>query len=65
MGEDASLTEFTNTSETDDESPDPATTTYAWSADGAACAACGAVVERRWQQDGTLVCPACKEWDRD
>jgi len=41
---------------------DPATTTYAWSGDGAACAACGTVVERRWQQDGSLVCSACKEW---
>jgi len=40
----------------------PATTTYAWSGAGGACDACGEVVERRWGQDGQLVCPACKEW---
>lgn len=44
--------------------PTPATTTYAWSDEGTQCAACGEVVERRWQQDGTLVCVDCKEWDR-
>ncbi|WP_254279824.1 DUF7573 domain-containing protein [Haloarcula marina] len=42
----------------------PATTTYAWSPDGAACGACGTAVERRWRQDGDLVCPDCKEWDQ-
>ena len=63
MGEDASLTEFASASGTDADSADWATTTYAWSEEGAACAACGEVVPRRWQQDGTLVCPACKEWD--
>lgn len=41
---------------------EPATTTYAWSGAGGACDACGEVVERRWGQDGRLVCPACKEW---
>ncbi|RLM96320.1 hypothetical protein [Haloarcula sp. Atlit-7R] len=41
---------------------DPAVTTYAWSPDGAACAECGEVVERRWTQDGILVCGACKSW---
>ncbi|MBV0924164.1 hypothetical protein KTS45_08085 [Halomicroarcula limicola] len=41
-----------------------ATTTYAWSGEGAACGACGETVERRWQQDGSLVCSDCKEWDR-
>jgi len=42
----------------------PATTTYAWDGGGAACEACGEVVERRWQQDGGLVCVACKDWER-
>jgi len=37
-------------------------TTYAWSPEGAACAECGEVVERRWTQDGVLVCGACKSW---
>jgi len=46
----------------DDETVVPAVTTYAWSPDGAACADCGEVVERRWEQDGQLVCGACKAW---
>lgn len=40
----------------------PATPTYAWSADGGPCDACGAVVETRWRDDTGLVCSACKEW---
>ena len=42
----------------------PAKTTYAWDGEGAACEACGETVERRWQQDGGLVCIECKEWGR-
>jgi len=61
MGEDASLEEFESVSETDTETS-TATTTYAWSEDGASCGACGEVGKRRWQQDGSLVCPECKEW---
>jgi len=41
---------------------DPAVSTYAWSPDGADCAACGAVVERRWRDGDELVCSDCKEW---
>ncbi|NLV05193.1 hypothetical protein GOC83_03440 [Haloarcula rubripromontorii] len=41
---------------------EPAVTTYAWSPEGAPCAECGEVVERRWTQDGILVCGACKSW---
>lgn len=44
------------------ETVEPAVTTYAWSPEGAACADCGEVVERRWEQDGQLVCGACKAW---
>jgi len=60
-----------NTAETEGEAPaaeasagavEPAVTTYAWSPEGAACAECGEVVERRWTQDGQLVCGACKSW---
>ncbi|MFC7027243.1 hypothetical protein ACFQJ5_05955 [Halomicroarcula sp. GCM10025324] len=40
----------------------PATTTYAWSDEGTTCEECGAPAERRWQQDGALVCPDCKVW---
>lgn len=54
--------EDTDTGSTTTDDVDPATTTYAWSGEGADCEACGAVVERRWHQDGTLVCVSCKEW---
>ncbi|WP_424001283.1 DUF7573 domain-containing protein [Haloarcula salina] len=47
---------------TDRGTVEPAVTTYAWSPEGAACADCGEVVERRWEQDGQLVCGACKSW---
>lgn len=39
-----------------------ARSTYAWSPDGAPCAACDATVQRRWRDDSGLVCPDCKEW---
>lgn len=42
--------------------PDEAATTYAWSDNGTTCERCGETVERRWQQDGRLVCPGCKDW---
>lgn len=48
--------------EEETESVTPATTTYAWTGDGATCTDCGEVVERRWEQDGSLVCSECKEW---
>ena len=41
---------------------DPATATYRWQPDGAACARCGATTERQWLDDGEFVCPDCKEW---
>jgi hypothetical protein len=41
---------------------DPAAATATWSPDGAACAACGTVVERRWRDGEDLVCGDCKEW---
>lgn len=36
--------------------------TFDWSPDGAPCAACGDRVERRWRDDGRLVCEQCKTW---
>ncbi|WP_083867369.1 DUF7573 domain-containing protein [Natrialba taiwanensis] len=38
--------------------------TYAWSppADAAVCSECGEASTRRWRDDGTFVCPACKTW---
>jgi hypothetical protein len=45
-----------------DDAVEPAVSTYAFSPDGAPCAACGAVVEKRWLDDGELVCPDCKAW---
>lgn len=43
---------------------EPARSTYAWSPDGAECAACGATVEARWRGEAAegLVCADCKEW---
>ena len=43
---------------------EPAATTYAWDGAGSACAACDETVERRWQQEGDLVCVECKDWER-
>lgn len=40
----------------------PAESTMDWTPDGAACASCGATVERRWRDDGRLVCLDCKQW---
>lgn len=45
-----------------DDAVEPAVSTYEFSPDGAPCAACGAVVEKRWRDDGELVCPDCKVW---
>jgi hypothetical protein len=41
---------------------DLATATYAWTPERANCAACGTAVERRWRDDGRLVCADCKNW---
>jgi len=71
MSEDVSLDEFVEQGDsnerddeatTTDESVTPARTTYAWSDEGTTCESCGDVVEQRWEQDGALVCPDCKEW---
>lgn len=40
----------------------PATPTYRWSPDGAACDECGDTVEKRWRDGGRFVCIECKEW---
>lgn len=45
----------------DDDRP-PATVTCEWTPGGAACEACGATVERRWDDGGDRVCAECKEW---
>jgi hypothetical protein len=45
-----------------DAPPDQTVSTFVWSADGAACAHCGAAATRRWRDDGDLVCPSCKTW---
>lgn len=43
-------------------SVEPAVSTYDWTPTGADCQACGAAVERRWRDDGQLVCADCKAW---
>lgn len=47
---------------TDASAVDPATPTYRWTPEGAACESCGRAVERRWEDDGAFVCDDCKEW---
>ena len=61
MGDNASLDDFLG-GESSEQSE--AATTYAWDGAGAACAACDETVERRWQQDGDLVCIECKDWEQ-
>lgn len=46
----------------DADAVDPATATATWSPDGAPCAACGDVVERRWRDGDGFVCGDCKGW---
>lgn len=41
---------------------EPATTTYGWASEPAACGNCGTAVERRWRDGDDLVCTECKEW---
>ena len=71
MDEEASLTDFLDAGEsagdrTESSEPasavEPATTTYAFTPGEGVCAVCETPAERRWQQDGDLVCPACKDW---
>jgi hypothetical protein len=45
-----------------DAEPPAVEATMAFAPEGAACAACGATVERRWQEERGLVCADCKEW---
>ena len=40
----------------------PAESTMAWTPGGAACAECERSVERRWRDEGRLVCIGCKRW---
>jgi hypothetical protein len=84
MSDDASLTDFGSEDDGADDAPDDGTVdtveaetptfTYTSTPDGAECAACGAVVEKRWHageggaadapdlDPDALVCPDCKEW---
>jgi hypothetical protein len=64
--DDASLSEFVPDDRTDathdEDDPDPAVSTSDYRAGGADCKGCGATVERRWRDDGALVCADCKSW---
>jgi hypothetical protein len=48
-------------SETDSDDPDPAPTAT-WQPGGVPCDDCGARADRRWRDDGGLVCADCKGW---
>lgn len=74
MGRDASLDDFLGDDAPDepestddpdearDRTADAGLSTFDWSPGGAPCAACGDRVERRWRDDGRLVCEECKAW---
>lgn len=50
---------------TSDDSTDDAEellATARFSPDGTPCEGCGAVVTRRWHDDGRFVCADCKNW---
>lgn len=66
-------TDATDSASTDAEQPaadpapssddvEPATTTSAWDSDGVECERCDERTERRWIDDGALVCADCKAW---
>ena len=59
---DAGADESANADGGDDGTPESTSPTFDWTPGGAACAACGERIERRWTDDGRLVCAACKEW---
>lgn len=46
----------------EDTAVEPAVSTLDWRPGRAPCAACGESVERRWRDDGELVCSSCKTW---
>ncbi|WP_049971815.1 DUF7573 domain-containing protein [Haladaptatus cibarius] len=41
---------------------EPARATYDWTPGGIACECCGESVEKRWRDEGEMVCADCKEW---
>ncbi|EFW92034.1 hypothetical protein ZOD2009_11175 [Haladaptatus paucihalophilus DX253] len=59
---DGSATDHESAEKPDEPAVEPARATYDWTPDGAACTRCGAAVEKRWRDDGGMVCADCKEW---
>lgn len=45
-----------------DGAADPVRPVAQWRPNGAACGACGAMVERRWRDEDCLVCGECYDW---
>ncbi|WP_075937901.1 DUF7573 domain-containing protein [Halosegnis longus] len=45
-----------------DDTPGELLATAQFSPDGTPCEKCGAVVVRRWHDDGQFVCADCKNW---
>lgn len=41
---------------------EPATITYRWQPEGAACARCDVTIKRQWRDGDVFVCPDCKAW---
>jgi hypothetical protein len=49
-------------SETQQAPVEPLAETFAWSAAGGDCAACGETVANRWRDGSALLCEDCKAW---
>lgn len=41
---------------------EPAVSTATWTPGGGVCKVCDSTTERRWRENGTLVCVDCKDW---
>ncbi|WP_254839074.1 DUF7573 domain-containing protein [Natronomonas marina] len=48
--------------EPDGEGVEGAVPTFDWTPEGATCETCGDETDRRWHEDGGLVCASCKRW---
>ena len=61
VAETAASEDAASSAPNDESAVGPAASTYAWSPEGT-CATCGDAAERRWRDDGDLVCADCKSW---
>jgi hypothetical protein len=60
--DDADDSETAPESDTDEPSTAGLRSTYAWTTEPVECEDCSTTVQRRWTQNGALVCADCKDW---